>query len=214
MKRDYGTLFGILLILAGVLLGLQQYGYLRGEWSDAVFVGLWALGALFLYDLYRKNREQWWFGLAAFTLAGLAVTNALDLFFPPVGEALGGFIFLGAIGAGFIIVYRRNAINWWALIPAGVMFSLAVISVLDDLPMQLPFDSGSILFFGIGLTFLILSQMRVGEERLSWAIYPAIPLLILGVVVGFGQAASWNYIWPSVIIVLGVYFLIEALRSR
>jgi hypothetical protein len=214
MKRNYTTLLGILLVVAGVLLGLQQYGYLRGEWSDAVFTGLWALGALYLFDIYRQDRGQWWFGLAAFVLAGLAVASGLALFFPQLGGALGGFIFLGAIGAGFLIAYRRNPGNWWALIPAGVMISLALISVVDDLPIELPFESGSLLFFGMGLTFLALSQLRVGEERLTWAVYPAIPLLVLGFFVGFGEAASWNYIWPSLIILLGVYFLVDAVRRR
>lgn len=213
MKRDYRTLFGLLLIGGGVLLALQQFNVLRGDWNDAIFTSLWALAALYFFDLYNQNRPQWWFGLVAFIFGALAVTHALDLFFPAIGDAIGGAIFLGGIGAGFIIAYRRNPANWWAIIPAGVMFTLALISVANDLPYQWPFETGGVLFIGIGLTFLILTQIRVDGERLSWAIFPAIPLLALGLIVGLGDQASWDYIWPTLIILFGLYFLISSLRK-
>ena len=214
MKRDYRSLFGLLLILGGVLLILQQYNYLQGEWSDAVFAGLWGLGALYFYDMFRRDRAQWWLGMVALILSGIAVNHVLDLFFPPLGEVIGGAFFLAAIGVGFLIAYRRNAANWWAVIPAGVMFTLAAISVVDDLSTNLPFETGGLLFIGIGLTFLFLTQIRIEGERLTWAIFPALPLLVLGLFVGLGRVASWNYIWPALLIVLGAYFLIDALRKR
>lgn len=213
MKRDYRTLFGALLVAAGVLLGLQQFGLLQGNWGDAVFVGLWGLGALFFYDLYEQNREQWWFGLVALIFGGLAASSALDLLVPPIGRAIGGAVFLGAIGAGFILVYRREASNWWALIPAGVMFTLALITILDELPFMSGFDSGGILFIGIGLTFMALTQIPgAAGESLSWAYFPAIPLLILGGLLLLGSSTAWPFIWPVFIIGLGVYFLYQSLR--
>jgi hypothetical protein len=214
MKRDYRTLFGLLLIVAGVLLVLQQYNYIQGEWSDAIFAGLWGLAALFFFDVFRRDRNQWWFGMLALILAGIAANHVLDLFFPPLGDVLGGAFFLGAIGIGFLVAYRRSPANWWAVIPAGVMFSLATISIVNDLPITLPFESGGLLFIGLGLTFLYLTQLKVEGERLSWAIYPAIPLLLLGVFVGFRQADTWEFVWPSLIILLGLVFLVEAFRKR
>lgn len=214
MQRDYRSLLGILLIAGGLLLGAQQLGYLRGDWSDAVFAGLWALGALFFFDLYRRDRSQWWFGLVAFILGGLAASNLLSLAFPALGDAIGSGIFFGAMALGFILVYRRDSNNWWALIPAGVMLSLGAISVADELPFQLPFDEGGLLFIGIGLTFLVLTQINVAGERLTWAIYPAIPLILFGIFVAFGRSASWNVVWPVLIIVFGLYFLVDAMRKR
>jgi hypothetical protein len=214
MQRDYRSLLGIFLIAGGLLLGAQQFGLVSGDWSDAVFAGLWALGALFFFDLYRRDRNQWWFGLVAFILAGLAVSGLISLFFPAVGDAIGGAIFFGAMATGFILVYRRDSNNWWALIPAGVMLSLAAITVVDDLPIQLPFDEGGLLFLGMGLTFLVLTQIKVAGERLAWAIFPAIALLLFGVFVAFGRSASWNIVWPSLIIIFGLYFLVDAMRKR
>jgi hypothetical protein len=211
MFKDMRIVFGIFLILAGIAAGLQQFGVLGGQWNDALFVGLFAIAAVYFYNRYRENQVHWWFGLLALLLAGLSISNLLDIFLPTVGEIISGAIFLGAIGAGFLIAYLRNRANWWAIIPAGVMFSLAVVSVADSLP-GLPFDSGGLLFFGMGLTFLVLSFMTAGGQRLSWGIFPAIVLIAFGFFVGFGQAASWNYIWPALIILFGLYFLVSSLR--
>ncbi len=214
MKRDYRTIFGLLLILAGVLVGLQQFNLLQGSWGDAVFVGLWALAALYFYDMYRKNENQWWFGLLTLIFGSMALGSGLDLVLPGIGDAIGGAIFLGAIGLGFLLVYWRFHGNWWALIPAGVMFTLAIIAIVDALPFEMPFESGALLFLGIGITFLVLSRIQVKGENLSWAIFPAVPLLLLGILIGFGTASSWNYVWPALIILFGVYFLVEAFRRK
>jgi hypothetical protein len=212
MFKDMRNVFGVFLILAGVAAALQQFGILGGQWNDALFVGLFAIGAVYFYNRYRENQVHWWFGLLALLLAGLSISNLLDIFLPAIGEIISGAIVLGAIGAGFLIAYLRNRSNWWAIIPAGVMFSLAAVSVADSLPGSLPFDSGGLLFFGMGLTFLALSFMTTGGQRLAWGIFPAIVLIAFGFFVGFGQAASWNYIWPALIILFGLYFLVSSLR--
>lgn len=212
--RNYRTLFGLVLIVAGVLLALQQFNYLQGNWSDALIGGLAALAAIYFLDVYRKDRAQWWFGMLAFIFLGLAINNLLDVFAPALGDAIGGVIFLAAIGIGFLIAFLHSSANWWALIPAGVMFSLASVAVFDDLGTSLPLNSGGLLFIGLGLTFLILTRVNVNGERLNWAIFPAIPLLIFGLFVGFGSASLWNYIWPSLIILFGLYFLVSAIRKR
>lgn len=213
MGKNFNTIFGILLIVAGLLLGAQQLGYLGGSVVDALFTGIWALGAIYFANLYMRDRAQWWFALVAFILASLTLTNLLDLFVPRLGETIGGAIFLGAIGAGFLVAYARQRANWWAIIPAGVLFTLAIISIFNNLPSVLPFETGALLFFGIGLTFLVISLMKIEGQRFSWALIPAIVLLAFGFFVGFRQTESWNYIWPSLIILFGAYFLISSLRK-
>lgn len=213
MGKNFNTIFGILLILAGALLGLQQFGYLGGNVGDALFTGLWALGAIYFGNMYLRDRSHWWFALVALILGSWAISSLLDLFVPNLGGLVGGALFLGAIGAGFLVAYARQRSNWWAIIPAGVLFTLAIISVVDDLPgAPLPLDSGALLFFGIGLTFLAISVLNVEGQRLSWAMIPGLVLIAFGLFVGFGQAASWNYIWPSLIILVGAYFLFISLR--
>jgi hypothetical protein len=215
MRTNFNSIFGILLIVAGVLLGLQQLDILGGNVSDALFTGLWAIGAIYFANMYlRGDRTHWWFALIALILGSWAVSGFLDLFFPNYGGAIGGALFLGAIGAGFIVAYTRQRSNWWAIIPAGVLFTLAVISLIDDFPgLAMPFETGGLLFIGIGITFLVLSFLNVEGQRLSWALIPAAVLVFFGLFVGFRQAESWNYIWPTLIILFGAYFLISSLRK-
>lgn len=211
MGKNFNSIFGILLILAGVLLGLQQFGYLGGTVGDALFTGLWTLGAVYFGNIFLQNRTQWWFALIALVLGSWAVSGILDLLVPNLGMDVGGAIFLGAIGAGFILAYTRDRSNWWAIIPAGVLFTLAVIALIDDLP-GLPFESGALLFFGIALTFLALSFISVDGQRFSWALIPAAVLFAFGLFVGFGEEESWNLIWPGMIILVGAYFLVTSMR--
>jgi hypothetical protein len=216
MGKNFNTIFGILLIAGGVLLGLQQFGILGGNVGDALFTGLWAIGAFYFGNLFLQDRAHWWFALIALILGSWAVSGLLDLLLPglSIGDAVSGALFLGAIGAGFLVAYTRQRSNWWAIIPAGVLFTLAIISFVDGFPgLVLPFDSGSLLFFGIGLTFLVISFMNIEGQRFSWALIPAIVLIAFGVFVGFGQTQSWNIIWPALIILFGAYFLISSLRK-
>jgi hypothetical protein len=213
MNKNFNTIFGILLIAGGVLLLLQQFGILGGNVSDALFTGFWAIGAVYFANLFLRDRSHWWFALIALIMGSWAVSGLLDLLVPNLGDIVGGALFLGAIGVGFLVAYFRDRTNWWAIIPAGVLFTLAVISIVDDLPgLVLPFETGSLLFFGIGITFLVISLMKVEGQRFSWALIPAIVLIAFGLFVGFGEAASWGYIWPSLIILFGAYFLISSLR--
>jgi hypothetical protein len=214
ITRNSRTIFGGLLILAGVLILLQQLGYIGGGAGDAIFTGLFALGALHFYGRYREDPESWWLAMIAFVLAAFAVEGLLDLFLPAVGRAIGGALFFIFLGTAFLIAFLRNNLHWWAVIPAGVMYSLAAVTVVDDVFRGLPIESGGILFLGIGLTFLALTFIRVNDERMSWGIFPAVFMIAFGLYVSFGEQAAWNVIWPSILILVGGYFLVDALIKR
>jgi len=105
MKRfDVRAIGGILLIVVGILLLLQNF------WILGVVVALiWALifaagGLIFLY-MFLTNRTRWWAVIPGFGLLGLAALIALDGFLPQVGEVLGGMIFLGGVGLAFWVIY-------------------------------------------------------------------------------------------------------------
>ena len=96
MKRfDVRDIGAILLIVAGGLLLLQNFGILR-----SVVALVWALifaagGLVFLY-VFLTNRANWWAIIPGFALLGLGALIALDEFFPRVGDAWGGAISLMA----------------------------------------------------------------------------------------------------------------------
>lgn len=213
MPRDFRSLIGILLILAGVLLGLQQFDILSGTANDALLALAFGAGVVIFALIFFQDRRNWWAALAAFIFAGLTSLFLLDLLLPAQTE-LGGPLFLFMMSLGFLMVFLLNRIMWWALIPGGVLLSVALTALLDEVAQDVGFDPGGILFVGIGLTFLLLYLLRFEGQRLTWAILPAIPLLLLGLFVGLGNADLWNFIWPGLIILLGLYFVISTLRRK
>jgi hypothetical protein len=212
MERNSRTLFGSLLIIAGVLLLLQRLNFIGGQWNDAVFAVLYGLGVIYFAQMYRADRSRWWPGLLAFILAGVTIGNLLEIFLPGQADNYAGSVVLFMIGLGFLLIYLSNRINWWANIPSGVMFSLTAVTLLEELSPRIGFEAAGLLFIGLGLTFLSLYFLRVEGQQLSWAVFPAIPLIIFGLFVSFEQREAWNFIWPAVIILFGVYFLVGSLR--
>lgn len=212
MQSNFRTVFGLVLILAGLLLGLQRFGILAGQWDDAVLTLVYGLGFIYFAASFYANRARWWAALGAFILLALALSQVFEIFLPNFGEAFTGSLVLFLIGLGFLSVYLLNRLMWWALIPAGVMFSLTALTLVEQLQPSAAFDPAGLLFIGMGLTFFLLYFLRVEGTRLTWAIFPAIPLLILGLFIGFEEQQAWDYVWPSLIILLGIYFLAGALR--
>jgi hypothetical protein len=188
-----------LLIALGVWGVLQSLGW---------FSGLGGLPAVLLFGglaflLFRvgTSRGEWGWSFAAFPLIGLALASIA-----PAG--LNGFVFLGSIGVGFAYVYRLNPRSWWAVIPAGVLWSLALTSVLDGRGMAAG-SSGAVLMFGLALTFYLLTRLPRSPQ--PWGIYPAVALLALGVV-SLTTAATW--LLPLALIGVGVGLLLQRGRSN
>lgn len=208
------ALWGILLIGAGIFFLLQNMGWFGGL-SDLIWTGLFGVGGLFFLYLFLRNRaEQWWAAIPGFTLLGLAAVTFLDNFGPAFIEPLTGSVFLGSIGLGFVMVYLANPSMWWAIIPGGVMTTLAVVAGVDDLHLR-GIDSGGVFFLGLGLTFLVLGLLgqRTGE-RLTWAFIPATVLLIMGILIGTNWSIFANGVWPLALIILGGYWIWRSLTTK
>jgi hypothetical protein len=214
MFKDYRNSLGLLLILAGVLLGLQQLGVFTGDVRDAVFTAAFGLSAVLLFTIFLGDKRRWWAAVAALTLLGLAFTSLLDMVSPNLGDQLGGPVFMGLMAFGFILIYLVDRSMWWAIIPGGVLMSIAAVAYLDEMNSALPFEPGGILFIGMGITFLLLSLVRDNGRRLSWGIYPAIPLLIFGLMIAFGTEAIWAIVGPVMLIAGGGFLILNALRKK
>ncbi|RME91400.1 MAG: hypothetical protein D6770_00460 [Anaerolineae bacterium] len=207
MKRiDYRISLGLLLILAGALLLMEQLGWLRGAFN--IFWGmLLALGGLYFLGIFLSRRARGWSAIPAFTLLGLAAATLL----PSSLEILDGLFFLGGIGLGFFALFAANRRQWWALIPGGVLVTLGVISVLDEIPGT---ETDGVFFVGLGLTFLLVALLPGERRRLGWAYIPAAALLILGLVLGVPYFPWSNYLWPVILLIAGVYLILRYFRLR
>jgi hypothetical protein len=212
MKRvGSRILWGVLLIVAGVLFLLQSVGVV--QFADILWPTLIGIVSLaFLFVFLSAPRTNWWAVIPGFVLLGVAGIVALDQLAPRVGEIWSGSIFLGGIALAFWVIYLFNPEQWWAVIPGGVLLTLAVVSGLS--PMLEGIETGGIFFFGLGLTFALLALLPTPEGRLTWSIIPAIVLLIVGALITAAAAELINYIWPALLIVGGLYLLYRTLSSR
>lgn len=205
------VLAGIALIVFGVVFLLDSVGVLQvsGAVWPALFFGL---GGLAFVGVFLNKRDNWWAVIPGLVLLGIAGVIAWGELAPAGMEEWGGGIFLGCISLAFWIVYLTNREFWWALIPAGVLLTLAVVAGLGSV------DNGSlvggIFFLGLALTFGLLSFVKTPEGRLKWALIPAAVLLVMGVVITASAAQLFGYIWPAALILVGIYLLVRFAVAR
>lgn len=206
MRRiDPRLLIGVLLVLGGVLSLLDVQGIISN--GSGIFWGLifGAGGIAFLYMLFN-DPSNWWAAFPGFTLLGLAASS----FLPDSLEAYDGLVFFLGISMAFWWVYFSNRERWWAIIPAGVLLTLGVVSALDSLNGR---QTGGSFFLGLGLTFVLVAILPGGSSR-SWALIPGIILLLFGALLGTPFIGITQYLWPAVLIVLGIYLVFRFMRNQ
>ncbi len=205
---DNRILWGGLLILAGGLFMMQNLNVIPNAWGAiwGLFFGI--AGGAFLYA-FVSDRSQWWTVIPGITLLGLMVLVLADQFFPSFENLWGGGIFLGGIALSFWVVYFVNREAWWAIIPAGVLTTLAIVATLDNFVN----DAGWIFLFGVGLTFAIVGVLPTSQGNMTWAFIPAGIMLLLGFFTATPLYPVINYIWPVALILLGGYFIFRNFRT-
>ena len=210
MKRfDMTMIIGIGLIVVGALFMLQTIGVIGGVLPLLWILVFAASGGIFLY-FFWMNREHWWALIPGFALIGLGGLIAMSEYGPRELENLAATLFLGSIGLSFLVIYAINKENWWAIIPGGVLMSVALMvgleSFLGDSDLIV-----SVFFLGLALTFGALTLIPTPSGRMRWALIPAGVMFVMGVIF-FGVAvAAFKYIWPAAIIVVGLYILFRTL---
>ena len=194
---------GVMLFLALVTLLVDSVG---GEWIGAMFLLL--IGIAFL-AVYFNNQTRTWALLVAYIFGVLSIAPMLAAFGNVA--AYFGSVFLLAIGLPFYMLYFRSAENWWAIIPAGVMTILAVITTLAIAGFINDATGGgyvnAFLMAGLSATFGVL-WLRHNKE---WAKIVAIVLALVAVASVF-FVSYYEIFWPVAIILGGVYLLYTAMR--
>ncbi len=207
--RTTGMIWGIVLIALGVFFLLENLRVIHfGEVFWGVVMGV--CGVLFI-SWFIQARAHWWALIPGVILLSLASISLLGYFAPHVSEVWSGGIILGGIGLSFLLVYLVSTVNWWALIPSGVMFTLALVSTLDQLSVD--FDTGGIFFIGLGLTFGIVAVAPTPSGAMRWAWIPALALLTFGVILLISAEQLLNYLWPIALMVGGGYLLWRVLKG-
>ncbi len=236
---NLASLFWALLLIAGGVFFLGAFFLGRAHWWTLIVAGgmggaglttlLATLGApgevaaalLFIClggafaGIYLLDRRlNWWAIIPGGAMAALAL--GLLLAGLAGGEAFAVVFFLG-LGVVFIALYfapiagRRR--NWWAIIPAGALLSLALVVLFSSVGDGSL--AGSMLFLGLGATFGVLYLMRGPEQHTGWAWIPAAALLVFGAFILFvsGAVAYGGIFWSLVLIILGLFLIYRQMRS-
>lgn len=210
-EQSKRILLGVLLVVAGGVFLLQQ---LLDIPVGGLFIALLFIvaGCVFLYFLL-KDREKWWLVIPGFTLIGIGAIIAMDKLFPQLAGRFGGSVFLAAVALSFLAVYILKPTQWWPIIPAGILITLALVAGLQINGMA----SGGLLFLGIGTTFAVLGLMPVGKTE-KWPWIPAGICLLLGLVLfassGVLMESAVGWVLALGLIAAGAYFVIRSLVKK
>ena len=220
MKRfDWRILWGILLVLGGIVflmdnLNLIDVEPLLSGLAPLVWVFIFGLaGAVFLL-YFLSSRSDWWAAIPGFTLLGLSFLIGYEELFPRAFVSFGPAVFLGSIGLSFLVIYLTTGTQqWWALIPAGSLFSIALTVIADSIFREGDV-AGGVFMLGMGATFGAVYLLPTSEGRQHWAIYPAGVMLVIGFFIMVSAAQFLGYIWPLALIGLGAYLIYRYLRPE
>ena len=212
IKRfEASVAWGVLLVAGGVLFLLQNLGILGGGLA-LVWALLFAAAGVVFLSVFLNDRANWWAVIPGCVLLSLGILIGLDELAPRISGLVGGALVLGSIGLSFLIIYFTNREYWWAIIPGGVMLTLAIVTIVDSAAQDL--EVGGILFLGLGATFGILSLAPHPQGRMKWPLVPAAVLLLLGVLLTAASASVLNYIWPIALVLSGLYLIYRSLTSK
>lgn len=202
---------GVLVLLAGVLLLLDAVGMKIPSVLWAVVLA--GASATFGY-IFFADRRSWWAAIPSGALLGSAIATLMDL--DRGGLARWTAVpFLAALSAGFWAVYLRDRRRWWSLIPAGILLTLAIVTVVTEAVGGA--QGGAIFLFGAAITFVLVAALPSGASRRWWAWIPA-GVLALGGIAVIASVSEWftvlNVLWPIAVISAGGLLIWRALYRR
>lgn len=202
---------GLALILLGGVLLFQNIGFLQP--GDLFWGLLFLLAGILLISIFLNNRPNWWLLIPSYVFLGISCLLILGFFLPKVENILGGSIFLAAIALAFIHIFIVEKQNWWALIPAGVLLTLSVVTGLDNLLRDV--EVGGLMFLGMGITFAVLPLLPIPQKKeMKWAWIPAGVLFLIGFfILGINQGYL-QIIGSVLMIILGVFFIFRTFLKK
>jgi len=202
--------WGVLFIVAGLLFMLEAISGI--QFGSIFWAALFFLGAVFFFNFYATNRANWWALIPSIIFLGICLSTLVNAFFGDAADFISGALVLGGIGASLVVVYLVDRRQWWAVIPAGVMFTLTVIDIVEQFVSELA--TAGLMFFGIGLTFAVLAMLPSQKPRMNWAWIPAGVLVVVGMLVAGFSEDLLIYVLPLILIVVGLIMIVRTFVKR
>jgi hypothetical protein len=215
-NRTSNITLGVLLIGGGLLFLLMNFNIIP-PLQPLIWASLFGLGGLGFLSYLITSRAHWWPVIPGLTLLGLSALIALETLFPTLDDTWGASIFMGSIALAFWIIYAATGgSEWWAIIPGGTLFTIALVIIVSEsmLPEQVSDDiAGGVFMLGLSLTFGLVYLLPSGEQRQRWALIPAGILLVIGLFIAAAAAQLLAFIAPILLILIGIYLVIRTARG-
>jgi len=197
--------------LAGIGLAILTSDLVPALGRFGAFFILGGMGLSFLI-IYLTRRDYWWALIPGCTLSGIALGDLASGLIRGPGDLMAFFV-LGGIALSFLLIYFTHRDWWWAIIPAGSLFSVALMIMSERL---FPDDAGivGVLFLGLAITFAVLGLIPISSGRMKWPWIPAAVLAMLGVLfvgLGFGNA---GIAFGLAMVAVGAYFILRTVKAR
>lgn len=210
MKKSkflFSIIGGLLLIVVGVVFLLDNLELISVDWE--MLIGpMFGIGGLVFLLVFILNTDDWWALIPGFAL--LAIGIIIFMGQQKFMDNWTGAVFLGCLSLAFLLVYVFHHNQWWALIPGGVLLTLSGVTMLSDGGVL----AGGVFFLGLALTFFLVYISPKPAGKLTWALYPAAALLVVGILVTLGATNLINYVWPLALLAGGGYLIFRATKKK
>jgi hypothetical protein len=157
-----------------------------------------------------RGRNFPWLGILL-VLVGVALLIQAAL---PPNTISAGTVLLFAIGAALITGWLFGG-SWFAAIPGLLLLALGVARMISELRI---YDGPGTTALSLAGAFVVIWAIGLARDRKSrWPLVAAIILALIGFVQVFGKLSNipeLGVVWPVVIIVVGVLFMISARRRQ
>ena len=208
-SNNQKIIFGALIILASILLLLNNFSLFN---LDAQFwwgIAFTALGLIFI-NVYRQNSKRKGplvVGIILLVIGFFSIIDSLDF----VSDEIIGVIFLWGLAAIFISIYVRHDERWWAIIPGGALIILGFLVLVEEFRILDNDFFGFIFLFGMSLVFWFLYLIKDEKNKLEWT---NIVAAILTIVSFFVLTNEWDskiseILFPISIIICGGYLIVR-----
>lgn len=194
---------GLLLLLFGAVM------LIRGRGPGGLLVEVLWLAALIALamQLWRVLLPRRGLQVTLIAHAAIAVFAVVTL------KYLAGAGILTFIALAFWLVYRHpQAGRRWALLPFGVMATIAAVAAVDEL---IPgWDSGVVFLLGMTATFAAVYLLPREHGGARWALWPALVWAFITLTANDPGGGLTRWIAPLVLIGGGVALLGWSRRKR
>jgi uncharacterized membrane protein YqaE (UPF0057 family) len=193
------------LLTVAVLVALAVLDVPDSLIPDYVLVAI----AMPFLAVFLRKRSQWWALIPAYVLVAVAGIVTLDDLNLVADEFVGSYV-LAAIALPFLVVFARNRSNWWALVPAYVLLSIAAMIALIELEVLGDLVVPAYVMFTVAIPFFVVYARN---PKNWWALIPAGIMTVIGASFLIAENLI-QYVVAAAMILAGLYILVRQLTRK